>query len=245
MDKKIDLKKNCVLLFVLNILVFLSLILFKVYFTKMGYSSVLVNSALIINVILLVIGVIFNVLMFKNPSFCCDKKHSVIFVVIFIIYLFINTFGVVLINKPLNSGYTKIAEELSGYCESFMCQKYETVNDGTLRDFVINNSYLDYNGVTNEVQIHTKYDSKEVLLVEATIFSQNEMFSEELIKKQVEAYYSNFGVEVDANVIKQAFDNRFNGSIKKEKLTYKVSEVYDEDTLVGLKTTITLDLKQG
>ena len=71
------------------------------------------------------------------------------------------------------------------------------------------------------------------------------MFSEDLIKKQVEAYYSNFGVEVDANVIKQAFDNRFNGSIKKEKLTYKVSEVYDEDTLVGLKTTITLDLKQG
>lgn len=242
MDKKIDLKKNCVLLFVLNILVFLSLILFKVYFTKIGYSIALINTMLVINVILLVIGIVFNVLMFRNSNFCCDKKHSIIFVVIFIIYLFINTFGVVLINKPLNSGYTKIAEELSGYCESFTCQKYETVKEGTLRDFVISNSYIDYNGVENEVEIHTKYDSKEVLSVKATIYSQNEMFSEDLIKKQVEAYYSNFGVEVDAKVIKQAFDNRFNGSIKKGKLTYKVSELYDEDTLESLKTTITLDL---
>ncbi len=245
MNKGIKLKRNCLILFILNVCVLLTLILFRVYFSNVGYPKVIVNVAMIVNILILIIGIIFNVILLIKPNLFDEKKSLITFLTLFIIYVLLNTVGVVIINEKLSDGYAKIAKKLSGYCENYVCDSYETVNDDGLKDFVIKKTYLDYNGVNNNIEIHTKYDLSDVVLVEAIIYSQNEMFSEGLIKEQVEGYYSNFGVTIDETLIRKAFDNRFGHSVKNDDLTYKVSEVYEDGELIGIKTVITLDLKQG
>lgn len=243
MNKNIELKKNCMVLFILNIGVLLSLILFKTYFSKVGYVPFLVNSMLVINVIILIIGIIFNVILLKKPNFCDDRKSLIVMIVLFFLYVFLNTIGVVIINKPLSSGYKKMADRLSSYCDTYVCDRYETVNEGRVKDFIIKKNYLDYNGVQNEIEIHTKYDMDDIISIEAIIYSENEMFSEVLIKEQVKSYYDNFGVTISDDLIKKAFDNRFDGSVKKDDMSYKVSEIYEDGELTKLKTVISLKLK--
>lgn len=244
MNKGIELKRNCLVLFILNICVLLTLILFRVYFSNVGYPQVIVNTALIVNIVILIIGVAFNIILVIKPNLFDERKTLITFCVLFIIYMLLNTVGVVIINDKLSDGYAKIAKELAGYCENYVCDSYETVNDDGLKDFVIKKTYLDYNGVNNDIEIHTKYDLSNVVSVEATVYSQNELFSEGLIKEQIEGYYNNFGVTIDETLIRKAFDNRFGEPVKNDNLTYKVSEVYEDGELIGIKTVITLSLKQ-
>ncbi len=244
MNKNIEIKRNCLVLFILNIFVLLTLILFRIYFSNVGYPQVIVDTALIINIVILIIGVIFNIILVIKPNLFNERKSLITFCVLFIIYVLLNTVGVVIINDKLSDGYAEIADDLAGYCETYVCDSYETINEDGLKDFIINKTYLDYNGVENEIEIHTKYDLKDVVSVEATVSSQNEMFSEGLIKEQVQTYYNNFGVAIDESLIRQAFDNRFGEPVKKDNLTYKVSEIYEDGELIRLDTIITLDLKQ-
>ncbi len=244
MDRNVELKKNCMVLFILNIGVLLSLILFKIYFSKVGYAPFLVNSMLVINIIILIIGIVFNVILLKKPNFYDERKSLITMIVLFSLYVFLNTIGVVIINKSLSSGYKKIADRLSSYCDTYVCDRYETANEGSVKDFIIKKNYLDYNGAQNDIEIHTKYDMDDIISVEATIYSQNEMFSEALIKEQVKLYYDNFGVTINDDLIKKAFDNRFEGSVKKDNMSYRVSEIYEDGELTKLKTVISLKLKQ-
>lgn len=243
MNKNITLKKNCILLFALNICVLLSLILFKIYFSKLGYSIILINFMFAVNVVVLIFGIIFNLVLLKNPNKYDEKKSMIWMLVLFIIYLLVNTIVVVIINKPLNDNYKKTADKLALYCDTYICDRYETIREDGIRDFIIYKTYLDYNGVQNDIEIHTKYDFNGVISVKSTIYSQNEMFSEKLIKDQVVAYYNNFNVMIDESLIKEAFDSRFKDSIKKDNLDYKVNEIYEDGELVKLKTIITLNLK--
>ena len=244
MNKRIELKKNCMVLFIINVCVLISLLLFKIYFSKVGYLPILVNSFLVINIILLIVGIIFNVILFKNPNLYDEKKSLIIMCVVFFTYVLFNTVGMVIINKPFSSSYKKIANELSSYCDKYVCDKFENINEGSTRDFVINKTYLDYNGIQNDIEIHTKYDVNGVFFVEATVYSQNEMFSWDDIKQQVQLYYDNFDVTIDESLIKEAFDKRFNGSVKKDKISYRVSEIYEDGELIKLKTVISLNLKR-
>lgn len=244
MNKNIELRKNCMILFILNICALLLMILFKVYFSSVGYPAFLINIMLGINILFLALGIVFNFILFTKPNKFDERKSIILTGVLFFIYVLINTVGVVIINKPLSSGYKKIADQLTLYCDTYVCDRYETINQGGIRDFIIRKTYLDYNGVSNDIEIHTKYDSSDVISVQAIVYSQNEMFSEMLIKEQIKVYFDNFGVSVSETLIKDAFDNRFKGSIKKDNLDYKVSEVYEEGELIKLKTIITLKLKQ-
>lgn len=243
MNKKIILKKNCVLLFILNICVLLSLVLFRTYFLKLGYSNILINFMFIFNIIILIAGIICNLVLLRKQDGYDEKKSMILMCALFVIYLLVNTIGVIIINKPLNSNFKKTADKLSLYCDTYLCDKYETINEHGIKDFIIYKTYLDYNGVQNNIEIHTKYDSNGVFYIEATVYSQNEMFSEKLIKEQIEVYYNNFDVTIDETLIKQAFDNRFNGSVKKDNLSYEVNEVYEDGELINIKTIITLKLK--
>lgn len=244
MNKSIELRKNCIILFLLNIGALLLMILFKSYFSSVGYSTLLINIMLGINIVFLATGIVFNFILFARPNKFDEKRSIILMGILFSAYVLINTVGMVIINKPLSSGYKKIADQLTLYCDTYVCDRYETINQGGVKDFIIRKTYLDYNGVSNDIEIHTKYDSSDVISVQAIVYSQNEMFSEMLIKEQIKVYFDNFEVNVSETLIKDAFDNRFKGSIKKDNLDYKVSEVYEDGELIGLKTIITLRLKQ-
>ena len=64
------------------------------------------------------------------------------------------------------------------------------------------------------------------------------MFSEYLINEQIKSYFSNFNVATDESLIKRAFDDRFTSDVKKDNITYKVEEVYNDGILTNLKTII-------
>ena len=137
MNKKIILKKNCVLLFILNICVLLSLVLFRTYFLKLGYSNILINFMFIFNIIILIAGIICNLVLLRKQDGYDEKKSMILMGALFVIYLLVNTIGVIIINKPLNSNFKKTADKLSLYCDTYLCDKYETINEHGIKDFII------------------------------------------------------------------------------------------------------------
>ena len=243
MNKQIEIKPNAKILFVLNICVFLSLILFKIYFSSALYYPSLINVELILNIILLTIGVIFNVLLIIKYDKYNVKKTIVIIILLFIAYIIFNTFGMHILNKPFASKYAKISNQLSCYCDDFLCDTYETIVNGRQRDFIIKKTYYDYNNALNNIEIHTYYNTEEIISIQAIIYSQSNLFSESLIKEELDGYFSKFDKNIDETLIKKAFDNRFKSSIEYENFIYKVSEIYENDNLTKLKTEVTLNFK--
>lgn len=244
MNKKLDIRKNTIILFVINIIVLISLIFFRAYYTSKLYSTVLVNVVFGVNIVLLLAGVIFNLLILKNPDKYDRPLLSKIIITVFVIYLLFNTVFMVFINKNLSSGYTKVNQELSSYCDTFGCDRYETIAGNGYEEFVIKKIYFDYNNDENDLEIVTKYNTKEVISVTATIYSNKDMFSETIIYDELKNYFSNFGYDIKESKIKEAFDNRITSSVSDDNATYKVTEVYKNEELQKLKTIITLDLKQ-
>lgn len=244
MNKKIDIIKNANILFIVNIIVLISMVFFRTLYMKQGYNALFVNIVFAINVLFLVAGIIFNVLFLKDSKKYDNKKCTNVIIMSFIIYLLINTVLMFLVNIPISKGYRKINEKLSFYCDTYGCDNYETINDKQNRKFIIKKMYFDYDNRENELTITTTYNTKEVIKVEAVIYSRNDMYSEMLIKDVLKDYFYNFDYEIDEVMIKQAFDNRFSSSVKKDNVSYKVTEVYNDDTLEKLKTNIVLDLKQ-
>lgn len=238
MNKSIVLNKNTIVLFVLNILAILSCFLFRTYFIKLGYLKSLVNVVMILNIIIIIIGILFNVILLMYPNKFKIRQSIIIMIIVFLVYLIINIVGINIINKKLTFSYNKISNQLFSYCNNFECDEYNTKINGQNRDFIINKSYIDFNGVKNDVEIHTIYDLKGVKKVKAIVYCQNEMFSEYLINEQIKNYFSNFDVVIDETLIKKAFDDRFIGNVKKNNTTYKVEEVYNDGILINLKTII-------
>lgn len=244
MNKKIDIIKNANILFIVNIIVLISMIFFRTLYLKQGYNSLFINMVFIINILLLIAGIIFNVLFLRDSKKYDNKKCTNIIIGLFIIYLLLNTVFTFLVNIPLNKGYKQINAKLSSYCDTFGCDSFETVNDKKNKKFVIKKMYFDYDNRENELTITTTYNTKEVIKVEAEVYSRSDMYSEALIKDVLKNYFYNFDYDIDESLIKQAFDNRFNSSVKKDNASYKVTEIYNEDTLEKLKTNIVLNLKQ-
>ena len=238
MNKNVVLNKNTIVLFVLNILTILSCFLFRTYFITLGYLKNLIDVVMILNIIIIIIGILFNVILLMYPNKFKIKKSIIIMVIVFLLYLSINIVGINIINKKLTLSYNKISNQLFSYCNNFECEKYDTKINGWNRDFIINKSYIDFNGVKNDVEIHTIYDLKGVKKVKAIVYCQNEMFSEYLINEQIKNYFSNFNIVIDESLIKKAFDDRFIGSVKKDNIIYKVEEIYDDGILTNLKTII-------
>ena len=242
MEGKIEIKKNGYVLFVINIITLITLVFFRIIYQQLGFYTLLLNIVLAINIIFLIFGIIFNILFIKNVNKYNVKKSIIIIIVIFIFYLLLNTFGVYLINNQIGKGYTKINSMLSFYCESFGCDKYETISGFGYEEFVINKTYYDYDNVANNLEITVSYNTRSVTSVEAVIYSRNEMFSPRIIRLQLENYFSNFNCDINEEKIKEAFDKRFESSVKDGNLTYKVQEVYKDDELESLKTTIILEV---
>lgn len=245
MNKTIDITKNAMILFVVNIIILIGTVFFKFLYTKQGYQPVLVNVIFVINLIILILGIVFNVLFVKNKEKYDNKKSIILVIVVFILFLLFNSVFIIVVDKMYSSGYTKINSTLSSYCDTFGCDKYETVTEDGYEKFIIEKVYFDYDNIENDLKITTTYNTEKVIEVEAEIYSRNEMFSETLIKETLKNYFSNFGYEIDESLITEAFEKRFTSSVEKDSATYRVTEIYNKNSLEKLKTTITLNLNQG
>ncbi len=244
MNKKLYIRKNTIILFIINIIVLITMIFFKVYYTAKLYSNILVNVIFVVNIVLLLIGIIFNILILKNSDKYDKPLLLKVVISIFIVYILLNTIFMFFVNKSLNNNYIKINEKLSSYCDTFGCDRYETITGNGYKEFVIKKVYFDYNNEENDLEIVTKYNTKEVISVKATIYSKKDMFSETIIYDELKNYFLNFEYEIKESKIKEAFDNRIISSVIDNNATYKVTEVYKDEELQKLKTTITLKLKQ-
>ena len=245
MNKNLDIRRNTNVLFVLNIVILITMIFFRNYYGKIGYTNIIINTFLMVDILILILGIVYNVLFIKDVEKYDNKATFIIIMVVFLIYLLLNTVGTITINKVIRGRYTKIGSNVLSYCNKYSCDKYETISLDGYEVFVIYNKYYDYDKKENELEIRTKYNKDEVVSVIATVYSRKKMFSEELIKESIKDYYYIFDTEIDAKKIRQAFDKRFEGVIVDDNLEYKVREIYNEDgKLEKLKTVITLELKK-
>ena len=144
------------------------------------------------------------ILFIKDPNKYDNKRVRIIIIASFVVYLLLNIVGTYFINKSLSSGYTKMNSKLSSYCDTYGCDRYETIQKNGYEQFIIKKTYFDYNNVENDIKITTEYDKDKVLDVKAEVYSQNEMFSETLIKDVLKDYFYNFGYEVKEDLIKKA-----------------------------------------
>ena len=132
--------------------------------------------------------------------------------------------------------------KVMSYCDTYGCDKYETKTKASYEEFIIKKEYFDYDNNPNSLVIVTKYDEEKVLSVEADVYSDNNMFSTTLVKDSIKDYFYNFNYEINENLIKEAFDKRFESAVKENNATYKVTEIYEKKELTKLKTSIKLNL---
>lgn len=242
MNKKINLTKSAILLFIFNIICILSTIFFRNYYLKREYLSILILIELIINIIFIIVGVVFNILFIKDEKKYDNKKTIIITTILFIIFIIINTILIYGLNSIFNSRYNNMNSKVMSYCDTYGCDKYETKTKTSYEEFIIKKEYFDYDNNPNSLVIVTKYDEEKVLSVEADVYSDNNMFSTTLVKDSIKDYFYNFNYEINENLIKEAFDKRFESAVKENNATYKVTEIYEKKELTKLKTSIKLNL---
>ena len=245
MNKNLEIRRNTNVLFVLNIVLLITMVFFRNYYGKLGYTNVIINIFLIMNIILLITGIIYNVLFIKDPEKYDTKKVFMILIISFCAYLLINTVGTITINNVFRGGYKKMNAKVSKYCKTYVCDRYETIAENGYEVFVINNKYYDFDKKENDLEIRTKYNKKEVVSVTAIIYSRKEQYSEAIIYAKLKDYYNNFDAKLNEEKIREAFNKRFDSNVTDGNINYKVSEVYNKnDELEKIKTVITLTLKQ-
>lgn len=246
MNKNLDIRRNTNVLFVLNIVVFITMIFFRNYYGKLGYTNLIINTVLFINIVVLIVGIVFNVFFIKDARKYDSNKVLMIIFIIFFAYLFLNTVGTISINKIVRGRYLTMANKVRNYCKTYNCDNYEVLTEDGYEIFVIKNTYFDYDNKKNDLEIRTKYSRDEVVSVVATVYSRKEMFSEALIEEKTKNYFYNFNAKIDNKKIRDAFEKRFDGEVNDGNINYKVREVYNKKKeLEKLKTVITLTLKQG
>lgn len=118
------------------------------------------------------------------------------------------------------------------------CDKYETTNLGNKRDFIIYKNYYDYNNLRNSIKIHTIYDTSKIINIKAIIYSDNELYSEQLIRDELNNYFLNYNININVEKIKEAFFNRDSRSVNKNNINYKVISVYKDGMLDKFETII-------
>ena len=158
------------------------------------------------------------------------------------VYILFNTLGIILINKPIENKYKKISQGLISYCEKYSCDTYETKYIKEKRKLIIQKTYFDYDNNENSMTFETIYDKDRIIKIIAYIDSKKDLYSEKIIKEQLDSYFELFNEQIDENYVLEAFENRFNGKIKHGKFIYQVKEEYNNGNLIKLKTIVTLNI---
>ena len=120
MNKKLDIRKNANVLFAINVIIFISLIFFKAFYTKLSYNSLIINVSLIINIVLFITGIVFNVLFIKDADKYDKPVILKIIIIVLGIYLLFNILGIPFFGKLISGDYTKINNKLSDNLSVFL-----------------------------------------------------------------------------------------------------------------------------
>ena len=240
MDKKIKLGPSSIMVFILNIIIFIASIFLKRFYTGLGYYPGILDVTFIINIILLLVCILFNIYILIKDAI--PLKKVIISAAIICIFYSIVNFGLVFFaNKKYNSSYSRINQKLIIYCKEYYCNKYETFNLKNKRKFSLEKKYRDYNNETQLIKINVIYNKQNIEEIESIIYSSNESYSSYLIKEQLSLYLSNFNIEIEEKKIDEAFKKRDN-NIKYENILYEVKGVYKRKNLEGFKTKIKISL---
>ena len=239
MNKQIKIDKNTKIMFAFDIFVLVTIFVFRYVYLNIGYYYKLVNISLIMNIFVLVISLIYTYLLIISKI--KYKYLSLIVFSVFCIYILFNTIGVILLNSPIEKQYKQTAQKIISYCEQYSCDTYETKYLKAKRKLIIQKTYFDYDNNENNIVFETLYDKDKIIKLTAYIDSSSDLYSEKIIKEELDGYFELYNSKVEEEYILKAFENRFSNAIKKDNMIYKVSEEYDKDNnLVKLKTIITL-----
>lgn len=244
MNKKIELSRNTIILFIINISILILTIVFKTVYNMLEYNCILVNLFLILNILLLIIGIIYNYLILKNKKKYDNRKYIVISICLFIIFILLNTLAVYIINKQIQTKYVKTSDKLNSYCDSYQCSKFSTVYKSNAYIYKLEKKYIDYNNTTNNIIIYNKYNEKGIYEVSAHIISDKNLYSSYIIKEQLQEWFSHFNYDINIDKISKAFNKRFKSNVKDGAVSYKVNEKYIKKQLYNIETVITLKIKQ-
>ena len=231
MNKEIKLQRNTIILFIVNILMILSMFIIKFYYNYKMYEKKLLTLIIIVDILIILFGIAYNFFLLISKK---DNEKSIVIIITYAaIFIILNTVIIYLINRPIALGYQKNSLLLSNYCKKNQCDNYYNVSHNNYREFVIKNTYFDYNNEENKIEIHIKYTSKNIISFKASIYSNSNLFSEKIIKDELEKYTLYFNKTLDEESIRKAFELRFDSEAKNNDVIYKVSEIFEKENLVS------------
>lgn len=238
MNSEIKISNSTKFLFIVNIFLLFMMFLFKSIFSYLEYYYLIVNIEFIINLFILLGIVVFNIIVLIKQKEFKLKRFIITLILFCTFYLFSNILIMNLLNKSYENKYNKISDQLITYCKAYDCETYKITKNKEIRTFNLTKTYLDYNDSQNKINILTKYNTNNVIIIKVIIYSKNDSFSANLLKDNINSYLLNFGLSVNADMINRAFDNRFNGTITESVNKYRVTEIYEKSILKELKTEI-------
>lgn len=240
MNNKVNIKKSNKKLLVLSIFVLMLSIVFKILYSYLGFSISICNIFFIINIFLLLITVVYNILLlFKYDTFNKYLKFIKLYI---IFYIILNTVITIICNIPYLINISHVEEKIVSNCESFNCETF----DYNKNVFTLTKQYLDYSKNSNYINIKNYYNQVGVYKIKAEIYSDKNLFSEYLIYEQVKDWFiMYYDIEPDFYYIGEAFKRReTKEKLEKNKYSYYVEEVYENDELIKMKTIIILNIDE-
>ena len=90
------------------LLMLLFLLVYQAFYTKFSYNSLIINVSLIINIVLFITGIVFNVLFIKDADKYDKPVILKIIIIVLGIYLLFNILGIPFFCKLISGDYTKI-----------------------------------------------------------------------------------------------------------------------------------------
>lgn len=238
MNNKVIIKKDNKRLLIISLLIMVLTFIFKFLYSYLGFNNSICNIFFIINILLVIIFCIFNLmLIFKYEKL---KKFMKYIKIIFISYIILNTIITIIFNVPYLIDIRKVQEKIASNCDNYNCETFNSNKN----IFTLTKQYLDYSGNSNYINIKNYYNDVGVYKIKAEIYSNKELFSEYLVYEQVKDWFIiYYGIEPDFFYIGEAF--RKKGSVEnlsKNKYTYKVEDVYENNELIKIKTIIILNI---
>lgn len=238
MNNKVIIKKDNKRLLVFSLLMLVLAFIFKFIYSYLGFNISICNIFFIINILLIIILSIFNlVLIFKSNKL---KKYIKFVKVLFVFFIILNTIITIIFNIPYLRDIRKVKEKIVSNCDNYNCETFNTNKN----IFSITKQYLDYSGNSNYINIKNYYNDVGVYKIEAEIYSNKELYSEYLVYEQVKDWFIiYYDSEPEFFYIGEAFRKKDKvENLSKNKYTYKVEDIYENDELVKIKTIIILNI---
>lgn len=242
MNRNIELNKEIISMFIINAVLLVFAFIIRTLLLKIGFFEYMTNVIFVLNIIMLIIGIVINVL-FLNKKSKLYSGNTVIYIILFVFIIILFNISLVAIYNKSLSKYDDITNKILGYCDSYECYKYNTNVKGNLKNITLEKRYFDYNNKENNINISVLYNEKNVTNINIKMNIDNECFSSSMVVENLTAYLNNFNVQLQEDNINEAFNKRDDKEVVRDKITYKVKSIYDDNgTLLYFKIIIDINL---